>query len=216
MILTIIHLTVIACYGAGPHIHLSGPRLSWQTLHWGLLCAVSFILVFQDCCLFKKTNKKTPWRCSNLPVWLVSLVLCEAHVLCAHMPSGSPSRLSFPCYSFRVRQRWLISQGGDYTPGTKSLFRHSPYREPVGKRQWCIWLCSRYWMRHYWLVNSNGAHLVMLMMMALSQQETGNQWNGPWLKWIMMLAGGPEWSKVHNMPFLIFIFALIYYLRGLI
>lgn len=111
-------------------------------------------------------------------------------------------------------QRWLISQAGDYTPGTESLFRHSPYREPVGKKQWCIWLCSWCRMRHYWLVSSNGAHLVMLMMMALSQQETGNQWNGPWLKWIMMPAGGPEWSKVHNMPLLIFIFALRYYLRS--
>lgn len=30
-------------------------------------------------------------------------------------------------------------------------------------------------MRHNWLVNSNGAHLVMLTMMALSQQDTGNQ-----------------------------------------
>ena len=37
-------------------------------------------------------------------------------------------------------------------------------------------------MRHYWLVNSNVAHLVMLMMMALSQQETDNQWNGPLIK----------------------------------
>lgn len=82
-----------------------------------------------------------------------------------------------------------------------------------GNSQWWIWLCSRYWMRHYWRINSNEAHLVMLMM-ALSQQETGNQWNGPWLKIITMPLGGPVRSRVHNMPLLILIFDLRYYLRG--
>lgn len=68
-------------------------------------------------------------------------------------------------------------------------------------------------MWHYWLINSNGAHLVKQMIMTLSQQETGDQWNRLWLKWIMMLAGGPEWAKVHNIPNLIFSCFFKRYLR---
>lgn len=47
---------------------------------------------------------------------------------------GSLSRLPLTGYAFTVWQRWPISQGGDYTPATKNLFRHSPYCEPVGKK----------------------------------------------------------------------------------
>ncbi len=46
----------------------------------------------------------------------------EAYVVCALLLSCSPSRVSTAGSSFRAWQRWLISQGGDYTPGTKSLF----------------------------------------------------------------------------------------------
>lgn len=136
-----------------------GARLSWQTFCVGVMCSASFIIVFRCLLPSKVIWNKSKSDDAFLPIWLVSQI-----------------KLSFTHYSLRAWRSCLISRGGAYTPGTKTLFTHSPYRRPVGgKRQWCIWLWSRYRIKHYWLVNSNRAHLVMLMMMVPASSPISTQ-----------------------------------------
>ena len=158
-------------------------------------------------------KKITPRHWSNMAPWWLSS--CVMLLLCLLTCLPSPQSVSHLFVNHTEFDRGATFVKVVITPLLPKVYSDIHHiANQWGNSQWWIWLCGRYWMRHYWLINGNEAHLVMLMMMTLSQQETGNQWNGPWLKIITMPAGGPVRSRVHNMPLLILIFDLRYDLRG--